>query len=193
MNERPNNTNIRAVVIGGSAGSLPIISEILENLLPDFDLPIVLVFHRLKDVRYGLKETLQLKTTRKIIEPEDKEPIKKGKIYLAPSNYHLNVELRGVFALSTAPLVNNSRPSIDLTFDSISYNYNANLVGILLSGANNDGAEGMKKINDRGGITIIQDPKTCVIDTMPNASLKATKIDFILDTQKIIEFLNDLT
>ena len=129
----------------------------------------------------------------KIIEPEDKGSIKKGHIYLAPSNYHLNIELGGIFSLSTEPLFNNSRPSIDFTFDSISYKYKSSIIGILLSGANNDGGLGMKKLKERGGTTIVQDPKTCVIDTMPQSALKATTIDYILDTDKIIEYLNDLT
>lgn len=148
--------------------------------------------HRLKDVRHGFKEALQIKSKIKIIEPEDKESMKKGYIYLAPSNYHLNIELGGFFSLSTEPVFNNSRPSIDFTFDSISYKYKSNITGILLSGANEDGGLGMKKLKERGGTTIIQDPKTCVIDTMPKAALKATSIDHILDTDKIIEYLNDL-
>jgi two-component system chemotaxis response regulator CheB len=184
---------IKAIVIGGSAGSFPIISKILESLSPQFQIPIILVMHRLKDVRYGFKEALQIKSKLKIVEPEDKESIKKGLVYLAPSNYHLNIELGNIFSLSTEPVFNNSRPSIDFTFDSISYKYKSNIVGILLSGANHDGALGMKKLKQRGGITIIQDPKTCVIDTMPQAALKETSIDLILDTEQIIEFLNDLT
>ena len=185
--------SFKAVVIGGSAGSFPVISKILENLRPEFNLPVILAMHRLKDVRHGFMEALQIKSSKKVIEPEDKESIKKGYVYLAPSNYHLNIELGGIFSLSTEPMFNNSRPSIDFSFDSASYNYKCNIIGILLSGANKDGARGMKKLKQRNGFTIVQDPKTCVIDTMPQAALDITEIDLILDADKIIEFLNDLT
>jgi len=183
----------KAIIIGGSAGSFPVITKILKNLHSQFNIPIILVLHRLKSVKHGLQEALQLNSLLTIIEPEDKETIKKGFIYLAPSNYHLSLEFGNTFSLSTEEPFNNSRPSIDFTFDSISYHYNKKVVGILLSGANKDGALGMKKIKERGGVTIIQDPKTCVIDVMPSAALNTTPIDLILDTDKIIEYLNDLT
>ena len=182
----------RAVVIGGSAGSFQVINKILASLPKDFDLPIIMCLHRLKHVRNGFVEALNIKSTKQITEPEDKETIKKGNIYLAPANYHLLIELGNTFSLSTDEMVNNSRPSIDLTLETAAYNYKNRLIGILLSGANKDGAIGMKKIKERGGLTIVQDPKECMIDTMPAAALKITDIDYTLSIQELINFFKEL-
>jgi two-component system chemotaxis response regulator CheB len=127
-----------------------------------------------------------------IVEPNDKEPIKTGKIYLAPANYHLYVELGNRFSLSTEDAVNHSRPSIDLSFFSASYNYKRKLVGIILSGANKDGALGLKSVKDNGGLTIVQDPNECQVPTMTLASMNATNVDHVFSTNKIINFLLSL-
>lgn len=186
------NSPYKAIVIGGSAGSFQGIIKILSSLPKDFELPIILCLHRLKHVRHGFVEALNIKSTITLLEPEDKDPIKRGCIYLAPANYHLCIELGNTFALSTEEMVNNSRPSIDITLETAAYNYQNRLIGILLSGANKDGALGMKKIKDRGGLTIVQQPSECMIDTMPTAALSVTTIDYILNVQGIIEFIKDL-
>lgn len=186
------NTQYKAVVIGGSAGSFQGITRILQALPSDFDLPIIMALHRLKHVRNGFEEALSIKSVKPVTEPFDKEQIKRGKVYLAPANYHMSVELGNTFALSTEEMVNNSRPSIDITLETAAYVYSTKLVGILLSGANRDGAYGMKKIKDRGGLTIVQEPSECMIDTMPASALKITPIDHILKIDQIIEFLNEL-
>ena len=186
------NSQYRAVVIGGSAGSFQVINKILASLPKDFDLPIIMCLHRLKHVRNGFVEALNIKSTKQITEPEDKEAIKKGHIYLAPANYHLLIELGNTFSLSTDEMINNSRPSIDLTLETAAYNYKHRLIGILLSGANKDGAIGMKRIKERGGLTIVQEPKECMIDTMPSAALKITEIDYTLTIQELINFFKEL-
>jgi len=186
------NSPYKAIVIGGSAGSFQGISKILSSLPKDFELPIILCLHRLKHVRHGFVEALNIKSTITLLEPEDKEPIKRGHIYLAPANYHLCIELGNTFALSTEEMVNNSRPSIDITLETAAYNYRNRLIGILLSGANKDGALGMKKIKDRGGLTIVQEPSECMIDTMPTAALSLTQIDYVLNVQGIIDFIREL-
>jgi two-component system chemotaxis response regulator CheB len=182
----------RAIVIGGSAGSFQVISKILSSLPTDFELPIAMCLHRLRHVRNGFVEALNIKSTITIKEPYDKEPIRKGNIYLAPANYHLGVEIGNSFALTTEELLNNSRPAIDILLASAAQVYGKRLVGILLSGANKDGAMGMKRIKDRGGLTIIQDPKECLIDTMPVSAQKLTTIDYSLDVQSIIDLLLEL-
>jgi two-component system, chemotaxis family, protein-glutamate methylesterase/glutaminase len=182
----------KAVVIGGSAGSFQGVVKILSHLPDDFELPIIMCLHRLKHVRNGFVEALSLKSIRPVVEPIDKEPIKKGKIYLAPSNYHLSVELGNTFALSTEEMVNNSRPAIDITLETAAYVYKEKLVGILLSGANKDGARGMKRIKDRNGLTLVQDPQECMIATMPTAALDITPIDYVLSVDQIIDFLIEL-
>ena len=192
MNRVGLNNKYKAVVIGGSAGSFQGIVKILSELPKDFPLPIFMCLHRLKHVRHGFTEALSLKSIKEVVEPYDKEVIKKGQVYLAPANYHLSIELGNYFSLSTEEMVNNSRPSIDITLASAAYVYRDKLIGILLSGANRDGAMGMKSIKDKGGFTIVQEPSECMIDTMPTAALKATTIDQVLKVDELVKFFKDL-
>lgn len=182
----------KAIVIGGSAGSFQGITQILSAIPADFSLPIILCLHRLKHVRNGFVEALSIKSIKPVVEPYDKENIKRGKVYLAPANYHLSIELGNSIALSTEEMFNNSRPSIDITLETAAFNYRDKLIGILLSGANKDGALGMKRIKDRKGLTIIQDPEECMIDTMPTAARNITEIDYTLKVQEIVQFLKEL-
>lgn len=186
------NNSYKAVVIGGSAGSFQGIVKILSQLPKSFPLPIIMCLHRLKHVRNGFVEALSIKSVVQVVEPNDKEPIKKGGVYLAPSNYHMSVELGNYFAMSTEDMVNNSRPAIDITLGTAAYVYRDKLVGILLSGANRDGGLGMKHIKDKGGLTIVQEPTECMIDAMPKAAMALTKIDHVLKIDQIIEFLKEL-
>ena len=186
------NSQYKAIVIGGSAGSFQGITKILSSLPEDFVLPIIMCLHRLKHVRNGFVEALSIKSTKPVAEPADKESIKRGHVYLAPSNYHLSVELGNSFSLSTEEMINNSRPSIDVTLETSAYVYRHKLIGILLSGANRDGARGMKKIKDYGGLTITQDPQECMIDTMPTAAQELSEIDYTLKVDQIIELLVEL-
>jgi len=182
----------RAVVIGGSAGSFQGIVRILAALPSDFPLPVIMALHRLKHVRHGFVEALSLKSVLPVVEPEDKEPVRKSTVYLAPANYHLSIELGNYFSLSTEEMMNSSRPAIDITLGSAAYVYRNKLIGILLSGANRDGGLGMKNISDKGGLTIVQEPSECMIETMPKAALSATPIDHVLKIEGIIAFLNEL-
>lgn len=185
-------TSYKAVVIGGSAGSFQVMVKLLSSIPADFPLPIIIASHRLKHIKSGFVEALSLKSIKKIEEPEDKESIKKGRVYLAPANYHLSVELGNTFSLSTEEMVNNSRPAIDITFETCAYLYKEKLIGILLTGANKDGALGMKAVKDYGGLTIVQDPLECAMDTMPRAAMNATQIDHVLKVQELITFFNRL-
>ena len=186
------NNSYKAVVVGGSAGSFQGITKILAQIPKGFPLPIIMCLHRLKHVRHGFVEALSIKSVHQISEPCDKESVKRGGIYLAPSNYHLSVELGNYFSLSTEEMVNNSRPAIDITLSTCAYAYRDKLIGILLSGANKDGGIGMKNIKEKGGLTIVQDPAECMIDAMPKAALAVTSIDYVLKVDEIVEFLNEL-
>jgi two-component system chemotaxis response regulator CheB len=137
-------------------------------------------------------EALSIKSGIPIIEPYDKDNIKPGIGYLAPSNYHMYIELNKRIALSTEEPVNHSRPSIDLTFETAAQAYRDKLIGIILSGANRDGAYGLKKVKQHGGVAIVQDPNECQVKTMTEASLKLTAVDHIFTTQQIINFLSNL-
>jgi two-component system, chemotaxis family, protein-glutamate methylesterase/glutaminase len=192
MNKYNLNNSYKAVVIGGSAGSFQGVVKILSQLPKGFPLPIIMCLHRLKHVRNGFVEALSIKSVVQVTEPNDKETIKKGNVYLAPANYHMSVELGNYFALSTEEMVNNSRPAIDITLATTAFVYKEKLIGILLSGANRDGGAGMKAIHERGGVTIVQDPSECMIDTMPKAALAMTKIDHIMKIDQIVNFLKEL-
>jgi len=186
------NSSYKAIVIGGSAGSFQGITKILSQLPKTFPLPIIMCLHRLKHVRNGFVEALSIKSVFPVVEPFDKEQIKKGGVYLAPSNYHMSVELGNYFAMSTEEMINNSRPAIDITLGTAAYVFREKLIGILLSGANRDGGMGMKHIKDKGGLTIVQEPTECMIDTMPKAAMALTKIDHVLKVDEIVSLMNEL-
>ena len=183
----------KAVVIGGSAGSFQVLVKILQSLPKNFNYPLLLCMHRLKHIRSGFVEALSLKSNIPIVEPYDKTHIKPGIGYLAPANYHMYIELANQIALSTDEPLNHSRPSIDLTYMSAAQAYREKLVGIILSGANKDGALGMKKIAELGGTTIVQDPQECEVRTMTEATLAITNVTHIYKTDQIIQFLKKIS
>ncbi len=182
----------KAIMIGGSAGSFQVVAGILGALPKDIDMPVFLCLHRLKHVRSGFVEALSLKSNIPIVEPFDKETIKPGKAYLAPANYHMFIELGNRFALSTEEPMHHSRPSIDLSFISAAQAYRNKLVGVILSGANRDGAYGLKKVSELGGLTIVQDPADCEVKTMTEASLQLIKANYVFSSDKITNFLSKL-
>ncbi len=182
----------KAVIIGGSAGSFPVVTKILGSLSDNVKYPVFLCLHRLKHVRSGFVETLSIKSNIKIVEPYDKEHIRAGTAYLAPANYHMFIEIGNTIALSTEEVVNHSRPSIDLSFITAGKSYREKLLAIILSGANKDGAYGMKRIKELSGTTIVQDPKECEVKTMTESALKITKVDYIYNSDKIVHYLNSI-
>jgi len=179
------------IVIGASWGGLEALSAILSPLPKDFPLPILVVQHRQRnqlDSGFFI-EILNRHCQLNVLEPDDKEHIETGNIYLAPSNYHMLVEHKGALALSNDEPVHYSRPSIDLLFESAAESYQENVIGIILTGANQDGAEGLQAINVRGGYTLAQDPATAEVDTMPLAAIAAAQPDAILPLKDIASFL----
>jgi len=184
--------SFKALIIGGSAGSFQVIVHILSHLPENFPLPILLSLHRLKHVRNGFVEALSIKSKINIIEPHDKELIKPGNAYLAPSNYHMLVDIDKRIALSISKQINHSRPSIDLSFQTAADTYKEKLVGVILSGANKDGAVGIKRISDNGGYTIVQSPNDCQISTMPKSALNLIEPDKLLTVKEISNLINTL-
>ena len=182
----------KAVIIGGSAGSFRVITKLLQSLPTNYPLPVLLNLHRLKHVRSGFVEALSIKSNIPIIEPYDKDTIKPGYAYLAPSNYHMYIELNKKIALSTEEPVNHSRPSIDVSFETAAQTYNKKLLGVILSGANRDGAYGLKKLKDLGGTAIVQDPRECEVATMTEAALRLTNVDYVYSSDKIVDYLLNL-
>jgi len=158
--------------VGTSWGGLTALTRLLGGLPADFSIPIVVVQHRSKDSDRLLSQLLQDATDLNVCEIEDKDELSGGTVHVAPANYHVLVE-SGYFSLSIEEPVRFSRPSIDVTFTSAGDTYGAHAIGLILTGANEDGARGLAHIVKRGGRALIQDPKTAEIPIMPEAAMKA--------------------
>lgn len=180
----------RVIIIGGSAGSIDAVMTILTALPVDFQDPIIIVLHRMKNVESNFVELLKARTGKKQInEIEDKEEIKKGTIYIAPANYHVLAEEDGTFSLDYSEAVNFSRPSIDVAFDSFARVYRSRLTGILLSGSNADGAQSLYRVYRLGGKVLIQDPASADSPTMPEAAIALLPDAIVADPGKISSLL----
>ncbi|OFX73887.1 MAG: hypothetical protein A2X12_02830 [Bacteroidetes bacterium GWE2_29_8] len=181
-----------AIVIGGSAGSIRIIINLLKALPENYPIPIFLALHRPPDNDAGMKNIFEKISKNNIIEPEMRLNIKCGNIYVAPANYHILIEHRFKINIDSSPLVEFSRPSINVLFSSAADIYKRNLLGVILTGSNNDGASGIVAIKDMGGVTIAQDPSEAFMARMPSAAIKTDKVDYILNSEQITEFLVNL-
>lgn len=165
-------TPAHAIVIGGSAGALEALAAILPALPPAFPLPIAIVVHLPPNRPNLLPEVLGARCALPVREADDKEPLAPGTVYVAPPGYHLLIERARSFVLSVDETVHYSRPAIDVLFDSAADAYGPALAGVLLSGANEDGARGLARIARAGGATLVQAPETAVARTMPEAALR---------------------
>lgn len=176
------------VVVGTSWGGLNALRTLVGALPGDFTVPLILVQHRHRESNQILGTLLQERTSLRVCEVEDKAPIEPGRVYVAPPDYHLLVE-RGTFSLSTDEPVRFSRPSIDVTFQSAADSYAEHVIGVILTGANADGAIGLRRIVDRGGVAVIQDPATAESPTMPAAALHTVPTARVLALPEIARFL----
>ena len=180
------------VVIGGSSGSLQVIIHILGRLPQDFPIPVLLIIHRAYSNDSMLLDLLALKSNIIVREVEEKDKIVSPCVYLAPADYHVLIEKDETFTLDYSEKLNFSRPSIDVSFISAALVYGKNLTGILLSGANEDGAEGLKEIKSQGGYTIIQHPDEAVVNYMPLRASHKSRIDKVLNAEGISRYLISL-
>ena len=179
------------VVIGTSSGGLEAMQVLLPGLGEKFPCPLVVAQHRGREAGSGLRDFLQKSCRMPIEEPEDKSPIEPGHVYLAPGDYHLLVE-KGHFALSIDAPVWYARPSINVLFESAADAYAETVIGIILSGANGDGARGLAAIKARGGTTIVEEPATAAYRAMPEAALNATAVDRVLPLAEIAPYLSSI-
>ncbi|MFL5743179.1 MAG: chemotaxis protein CheB [Niastella sp.] len=182
---------VDAIVIGASAGGLYVMIRILQLLPVSFNKPVIVVQHRSRDERSLLEEVLQQKCEVKIKQADEKELIQPGTVYFAPPDYHLLIENDRSFSLSFDAPVNYSRPSIDVLFETAADVYKESLVAIILTGANKDGANGIKKIASLGGTTIAQAPETADYPEMPKAAISTGYVQHVLDPEAIGQFLLD--
>jgi two-component system chemotaxis response regulator CheB len=179
------------VVVGTSWGGLAALKRIVAEMPPEYDLPTVIVQHRHRDSDALLARFLQDQTRLSVCEIEDKQPVESGRLFVAPSNYHVLVE-RGYFALSLEAPVRFSRPSIDATFSSAADAYGHRCVGIVLTGANDDGADGLRRVADAGGLAVVQDPASAECAVMPESALRAVPTARVLPLDRIGPFLGQL-
>jgi two-component system chemotaxis response regulator CheB len=182
---------IEAIVIGASAGALEALSVVLPALPFAYRLPVIVVVHIPPDKETVLVDLFRQKCSMKVQEAEDKEPIKSGVIYFAPSDYHLLVEKDKHLSLSSDEAVLFSRPSIDVLFESAADAYGPGLVGVILTGANQDGANGVKAVSQSGGTAVVQRPDEAFAPAMPEAALAACPSARVLSLEEIAIFLQE--
>ena len=182
----------RAVVMGASAGGGETIRRIISALGPGYGLPIFIVQHLFQSDDGMFADGLQHRTALKVNVPCDKDRIKAGEIFVAPANYHMLVERDGTVALSIEEKVNYSRPSIDVLFESAVYVWGSGVVGILLTGSNNDGTEGLRAIREAGGLTVAQDPFSAEYPFMPQSAIDAGAAELVLVPEEIAGLLVEL-
>ena len=180
------------VAIGTSWGGLMAMSKLLSEMPADFPIPIVIVQHRSKESDKLLPQLLQDATDLDVCEIEDKDPLEAGRVHVAPANYHVMLEA-GYASLTIEEPVRYSRPSIDVMFDSAADTYGAGAIGVVLTGANEDGARGLAHIVSRGGRALVQDPKTAEIPIMPLAAIREVPVAEVLPLEKLAPRLIELS
>jgi two-component system, chemotaxis family, protein-glutamate methylesterase/glutaminase len=170
----------QALVVGASAGGIEALGRLIPALPADLAPPVIIVVHLPQENPTRLVEIFAPRCAVAVREPADKEPVEAGTVYFAPSNYHLLIEVERSFALSVDEPVNYARPAIDVLFESAARAYRADLVGIVLTGANADGARGLAQIRSAGGRAWVQNPDEAIADTMPRAALAVAGADEVL-------------
>ena len=179
-------------MIGSSAGGLNALKVLFHGLDYRFNIPLIIVQHISPDSENYLIHILNNIMKLQVKEADEKEQPMPGMAYLAPPNYHLLLEPDRTFTLTIDERVNYARPSIDVLFETAAEAYKEKLVGVILTGANNDGSKGLKKIKEFGGLAIVQDPDTAEVDSMPRSAMQATTVDHIIPLEEIAPFLNSL-
>lgn len=179
----------KVIAIGVSAGGLATLPVIINNLPADFPMAVIVVQHAADDSGSFLAEYLNRSSAIAVQEAAEKEPIRPAVVYIAPPGYHLLVEEDATFSLSVDERVNYSRPSIDVLFESAAETFADRLIGLILTGASNDGSKGLEIIKSHGGLAIVQDPATAEADFMPRSAIQTVDVDHILPLDKIAPFL----
>lgn len=184
--------NYRVIVMGASAGGMDVFSQIFSSLRENFQIPVLVVQHVHRSQSDFYIQRLNRVSPLTIKEAEDKETICPGFVYFSPPDYHLLIDDGATLSLSVDERVQYSRPSIDVLFNSAVEVFNHQTVGVLFTGANQDGAEGMCAIQKNNGLTIIQDPETARHPVMPQSALNLCDMDFIFTVDEIIDLLNEI-
>jgi two-component system chemotaxis response regulator CheB len=179
----------KMLVIGLSAGGMPLAKQLLTHLPKDYSLPIAIVAHLPQDYQSSFDKVLDSVTNLPVSIARDKEPIIGGHVYIAPSSYHLLIEKNHHFAISSDKPVKSVRPSIDVLFSSAAEVFENDLIAVILSGANSDGADGMALVKKLGGLCIVLNPTETEFNTMPNAVINAVNVDYVVSIEEMISLL----
>jgi two-component system, chemotaxis family, protein-glutamate methylesterase/glutaminase len=182
----------KVVLIGCSAGGFTLVYDIISKLPKNFPLPVIVVIHRSRKHKSSIEDILNNKSKVMVKVAADKDRLNKGSVYFAPSDYHVLLEPNETLTLDSSEPVWFSRPSIDVTFQSVADVYKDKVIAILLSGANADGADGICYIHDKQGFTIVQDPEEAEVRTMPEAAISRFNADLILTNLEIFSFMENL-
>jgi two-component system, chemotaxis family, protein-glutamate methylesterase/glutaminase len=181
----PSTRDIDAVVIGASAGGVEVLSVLLSSLPASCRASFFIVMHIPRERPSRLPEVFGARCALPVREAEDKEPVQPGTVYFAPPDYHLLLDRGPALALSSDEPVHFSRPSIDVLFDSAADIYDERLLGLILTGANQDGAEGLAAVGRAGGRTVVQEPGGAAVPFLPEAALKEGPVDFVLSLAQL--------
>ncbi|MEO7215258.1 chemotaxis protein CheB [Mucilaginibacter sp.] len=183
----------KMLLLGGSAGSFKLLFRLVKLLPHDFNKTVVIIIHRKKNFFSEIEKLFAENSRMLLREISDKEPIESNAIYIAPANYHTLMEKNGFFSLDVSEAIWYSKPSIDVTFESAADSFGKSCTAILLSGANQDGAEGLLKLRQSGALTIAQHPEDAEMAEMPNAAISIDGAEYILRTTEIFELLQNGT
>lgn len=181
-----------AVVIGVSAGGIQALRILLAALPASFPLPVAIVLHRDPHANDFLSRYFSEHTPLVVKEADDQEFLQAGVVYLAPANYHLLIEGEGTFGLSIDAPVNFARPAVDVLFESAAEVYGARLIGVVLTGANDDGARGARRIKERGGLVLVQAPEEAEVAEMPRSTMAACPVDYVAPLAEMAGLLQRL-
>ena len=181
-----------AIVIGVSSGGMNAMKIIFSQLPNEFGIPIIIVQHIGSHSENMWIKLLNERSNIELIEAEEKEKIERGKVYIAPANYHLLIERDKTFTLTIDERVNYARPSIDVLFETAAEAYQNKLIGVVLTGSNNDGTKGLQRIKECGGLTIVQDPDTAESYYMPASAIASFLPDHILPLEEIVKLLIEI-
>lgn len=179
----------KVLLLGGSAGSFKLLFRAVKYLPPNLNKTVIIIIHRKKNFLSEIEKLFAENSRMYLREIVDKDSIDNNTIYIAPANYHTLIENEGQFSLDVSDAVWYSKPSIDVTFESAADTFKSKCTAILLSGANQDGAEGLLKLRKQGSLTIVQNPADAEMADMPNAAINIKAANYILNTEEIFELL----
>lgn len=187
--DRNSSGKFRAVVAGVSSGGVEALELVISALPADFPLPVMVVAHISPESGNGLALLLDEQCAIRVKEADEMETAAAGTVYLAPPNYHLQVEKDGSLSLSVDPPVMFARPSVDVLFESAASVFGAGLIGVVMTGVGSDGSNGLRRIRDAGGVAVVQDPAGAIADGMPRNAIEAASPDYIVPLQQIAPLL----